>query len=864
MTTTRYQHLLGAVFLMALNASAADTVSFNFASSTGTTVASASNPIGAAETAGATGYNFTNWNNLLSDWGGNAGAIPNPILDSNGATVTGMTIGYDSPNAWNNAIATTTGDLKLMRNYLDSGVPDSPSVQITAAPYRKFDLVVYADGDGGAGQTLGPYVVRYNNTGTQFASQTEAATNVGNLLRAPVWLKETGNFSGTYTLVDTAASLSVAAAQSGNYMVFSGLKGTVNLDPTQTTSVSRAPLNGFQIVKWETANTIPGADDPAARIALYTGEVTVAANRTIGSLATSVGTYGDLVINPGVTLTLANGDLDLGDINHWVKGGGSVTPGGSTLTINRDISAGFSYLANSTDVAVNGATIVDNGGGAVGVRKTGGGKLRLQSANTYTGATTISQGSIEVGNGNGLGASTAAVTLNDAGTSFFSTALYVRTGVTLSRNIMVANLGAASSTSTLGSLEAGTGTFSGTVTLDKSAGMDIAAGSAVTFSGVISGVGGLTKVGAGTASLSGGNTYTGATTVNGGTLDLGGGAARTSASFTVNPGATLSLNGTNLFVAGHGVPLVASRVITVNNGTLLMPATTNTRIGNVVLNNGSTWTSDRVLTDYDALLADTDGGAATVSVTGSGASVMNGSGGLHLQGVQNFNVADVTASTATDMTVSMQLAGPGTTGGAAGGINKTGAGTMVLSGNNTYNGATTVSAGTLLVNGTHTGGGLITVSAGATLGGIGNVGAVTVADNGILSPGNSAGNFTVSSLTLNAASVLNFELDAPSLVYNPASDFATVGGALTLRGVLNVSPMAGFGTPAGGEKWLIMSYAGPLADNGLTMGAAPTLAGGLFYQIDTTIANQVFLTVVPEAGSGALAVLGLLLLLRRR
>ena len=837
MTKTQGKQLILLAGLFALNASAADTISFNFASSTGTSVASASDPIGAAETAGATGYNFANWNNLLSDWGGNGGAVPSPILDSNGATVTGMTIGFDSPNTWNNGIATTTGDLKLMRNYLDSGAPDSPAVQITAAPYRKFDLVVYADGDGGVGQTLGPYVVRYNTSVTQYASQTEAATNAGNLLRAPVWLKETGNFSGTYTLVDTAASLSVAVAQSGNYMVFPGLKGTINLDPTQTTSVSRAPLNGFQIVKWETGNAIPGADDPTARIALYGGNTTVAANRTIGSVATSVGTYGDLIINPGVTLTLANGDLDMGDIGHWVKGGGSLTSGTSTLTINRDISVGFAYVANSTDVAVNGATLVDNGG-AVGLRKTGGGKLRLQSANPYTGATTISQGSIEIGSATAMGASASAVTLNDAGTSFFSTALYLRNGVTLARNIVVANAGAASATSTLGSLEAGTGTFSGTVTLNKSGQVENVAGSALTFSAALSGAGGLTKAGAGSALLSGNNTYTGDTTINGGVLELAAGAKMYNAGYnntavvTVNAGSTWRLPDYSYGGVGQLADYRQRRVL--NGGTI------------EVTGNSHTSGQDFTVNAAGGTFRYTPAGQ-TLTLTGNGNTDIQLDGPLTIDGA-----GDIAATGATAI-----FTGPGA-------LNKNGGGTLTLGADNTYTGVTNVNAGKLLVNGTHTGGGLITVSAGATLGGGGTVGAVTVADSGILAPGNSAGHLTISDLTLNPASVLDFELGAPTLTQSAGSDFITATSSLTLNGILNITPIAGFGTPVSGDKWLIMTSAGGIAGSGLTIGSAPALTIGLSYAVDASNGADVFVTVVPEAGSGVLAVLGLLLLLGRR
>jgi autotransporter-associated beta strand protein len=70
----------------------------------------------------------------------------------------------------------------------------------------------------------------------------------------------------------------------------------------------------------------------------------------------------------------------------------------------------------------------------------------------------------------------------------------------------------------------------------------------------------------------------------------------------------------------------------------------------------------------------------------------------------------------------------------SGGLDKTGAGTLTLSGNNLYSGITTVDAGTLLVNGVQLFS-AVTVSASATLGGIGITGPVAVNPGGIISPG---------------------------------------------------------------------------------------------------------------------------------
>ena len=73
---------------------------------------------------------------------------------------------------------------------------------------------------------------------------------------------------------------------------------------------------------------------------------------------------------------------------------------------------------------------------------------------------------------------------------------------------------------------------------------------------------------------------------------------------------------------------------------------------------------------------------------------------------------------------------------------KLGLGSVILSGLNTYTGATIVSNGTLFVNGVVPG--TVTVRSGAALAGTGSVnGAVTVQAGGILSAGNGIGTLTL-------------------------------------------------------------------------------------------------------------------------
>lgn len=700
------------VFFVGAYATRAQVISFNFATDNGNALAP-SNPIAPTEFAGAPGYSVTNWNNLFADYYAVAGAMPTSILSSLGGTVTGLTLVYDAPNCWHNTSTNTaTGDDKLMKNYLDSGANDSPYVVLSGVPYRKFDVVFYVDGDQPANGCDGPYVVRYGNS-TQAAAQSEAALNRANLLRPIAWLKEPGMFSGTYYPLDYSNSLSVAAARTGNYFVVRGLKGNITLDPTQTTGAGtvRAPLNGFQIVPWTYTNAIPEADDALATVVLAGGPATTSVTRTVGSMTTSAGVYGDLFIDPGVTLTLANGDLDIGDINHWIKGGGSIMSGTGTLTINRDISAGLGYASGATDASINGVTLVDNGATPLNVVKTGGGKLRMQTANPYTGTTLISQGTIEIGNTGALGNASSAVTLGDSQTSYFDTGLYLRSGVSFSRDITVTSAGASAMNMLLGSIEAGTQTFSGTITLNRKTEFTATTNSSLTMAGTITGAGVLSKSGAGTVTLTGTNTYTGGTIVNAGgplVVDLIAdsgisrlGTAGGSSNYLAIAGGTLQFTGTGTYATTRYLWIdqgTGTFDITDTNGVLVLApaggtvnkAVTKTGAGQLVLGAVvSAGGSVRVNSGILALTgANTYTGGTTIAnsvlqVGTNGASGTLGIGVVTNNGLLVFNRSNL-------WTADNLITGTGM-------VVHAGSGGTTLTATNTYTGRTIVSNGYLRI-----------------------------------------------------------------------------------------------------------------------------------------------------------------------
>ncbi len=120
-------------------------------------------------------------------------------------------------------------------------------------------------------------------------------------------------------------------------------------------------------------------------------------------------------------------------------------------------------------------------------------------------------------------------------------------------------------------------------------------------------------------------------------------------------------------------------------------------------------------------------------------------------GSPNFKTFDITSGTTT---IAQVMAG-------GGGVVKSGAGTLVVSGTNLYTGTTSVSAGTLTINGNQTAAtGDVSVAAGATLSGTGTVGGATTI-SGTHAPGLGVGTQSFAgALTYASAAHLIWELVA--------------------------------------------------------------------------------------------------------
>ena len=127
-------------------------------------------------------------------------------------------------------------------------------------------------------------------------------------------------------------------------------------------------------------------------------------------------------------------------------------------------------------------------------------------------------------------------------------------------------------------------------------------------------------------------------------------------------------------------------------------------------------------------------------------------------------------------------------------INKTGSGTLILTGALNNSGGLDVNAGTLVANGA--GSTPVTITDGR-LEGSGSIGSLI--SNGTIAPGNSIGTLNVSgTVTLNSDSVLVIEVDASG-----NSDKIVATGAVTAGGTLRVSPENG--TYTDGQQYTIIT-----------------------------------------------------------
>jgi autotransporter-associated beta strand protein len=421
---------------------------------------------------------------------------------------------------------------------------------------------------------------------------------------------------------------------------------------------------------------VPGPGDVAVFDVAMSVDPNLSGSLTIQELnfSTTASSGYDLTSsNTGIKLTLTNtGTGTTSAINAANTSG--------TNTIDAPIVLGAAANSTQTFTQASGGTLIVNGvisnTNNVTLSLAGGGIIQLGGANTYTGGTTLTAGTLNINNASALGTGTFTI----AGGSNAIIDNTTAGAITLSTNNAQIWNGDFTFTGTQ-SLNLGTGA----VTLGASRAVTVNANN-LTVGGVISGSGfGLTKAGAGTLTLGGANTYSGGTTVSAGTLQLSGSGTlgSTNGGLTVN-GGTLNLNGTNQGVGN----------LTGSGGTILNNATGT----NVTLTIGN---SNGTGGNYSGVIANRTSGTGTVALTKTGTGTITLSGTNTYTGATTVNAGTLLVN--------------GNNSAATGAVSVNGGGTT-LGGTGTIGGAVTVGSGAILLGGTGSGAsGTLTLANNLTL-----------------------------------------------------------------------------------------------------------------------------------------------------
>ncbi|PWU14784.1 MAG: hypothetical protein C5B45_03910 [Chlamydiae bacterium] len=562
------------------------------------------------------------------------------------------------------------------------------------------------------------------------------------------------------------------------------------------------------------------------------------------------GIGGAIFVGDTASLTLQDNIFFLGNtVQGGAAGTGGTIPGSNGQGYAQDVFLfkGAQLIFNGTDNSSMVFNIQSDQSASVGnldagILKQNSGEVALNGSNNYRGNTQINGGILSIAS-DVLGNPSSSVIFNGGtleATSSFSS----------SRTISL--------------------TGPGTISVDPSF--------TLTLSGPISGSGAFTKANTGTLILTGAKTYSGGTTVNAGILQ----GDTTSLQGNIVDNARVVFNQTGSGTYGGNIS-GSGNVIKQNSGVVSLTGS-NTYTGGTVVNAGTLAVSGSgTLAPAGAITVnagefDISGLLAPFLTIGD----LNGSGGI-----VNLGPNALIEGTSNNTSYAGVITGTGS-------FTKQGAGTLILTGANTYTGGTTVSAGVLQGNATSLQGNILDnaslvfdqASTGTYTGVISGSGTVTKQNTGTLTltgintytggttinAGTVAfsGSGTLAStgaITINAG---NFDISAITASSQTIGNLSGTGGTVVLgaktlvEGTSNSTSYAGIITGTGaftkqGSGTLILTGAnnytgGTTVSSGILQGNTTSLQGNIldnatvvFDQTTTGTYNSVF------SGSGNLS-----------
>ncbi|MFN2623421.1 MAG: beta strand repeat-containing protein [Chthoniobacterales bacterium] len=595
-------------------------------------------------------------------WNGNGG---------NGNWSTGANWGGSAP------ASSSTTDLTFAGSN-NTGTALVPLNQNIANP---FQLNTLTFGSGAGSFFLGGNALSFtgaSNTITQSSSNAQSIANgITASNNSTVVLTLAGNGSG----IGTLSGAITAGSGNRDYAITKTGTSTFTLSGANTyggaTTINAGALN---IQNATALGTNASGTTVASGAALQ-----IQNNIAVGTEALTLNGSG--IASDGAIRNISGNNSFAGAITFGSAS--RISSDSGTLTLSGNVNnGGFLF----TESGAGNVTITGVISGAGGLTKTGGGTLTLSGAsnNTYTGATTVSQGTLVLAKPGSI--LSPAITIGGAGYSAtvqLSAALQIygaNTTINAQGQLNLNNFNEYIGTLTLsggGSIVTGTGilylggtgitsnassvtsTLPGNYSLVTNQIFNIASGTApggtdVLLSGAIGEftVGStVTKTGTGKLVLSGANSWTGLTTISAGVLNIQNASAlgTTGAGTTVSPGAALQIEG-NIAVGNEALSLNGGGIS--SDGALRNISGNNSYGGGITLGSASTINSD----------------AGTLTLSGG---IVNGGFTATFGGASNTAESGV-------------ISGNGV-------LVKTGGGTLTLSGVNTFVGGSTINGGTLVV-----------------------------------------------------------------------------------------------------------------------------------------------------------------------
>ena len=476
--------------------------------------------------------------------------------------------------------------------------------------------------------------------------------------------------NGTLNVGNNAANTTFSGQLSGAVPLVKIGAGTLTMNAYGTYH-DQTDYNGSTTVNGGTLALGPGGGN-----GVIAGTLTINSGATVNAaVAWSLG-YGATTCVSGITVN--GGVLTFTGTTPGGNAGGGTSASSITMTggtIGGSLPAWYSGITATPELTTNPSTTTAVISSGLDLRLGSGGNawFNVSQGTTASGVDLLISGPITLGTpGSGI-LKTGAGLLCLSGTSGYSGATTV-SGGTLSLTGAIAG--------------------SNVTVNDPSAVFNEAS------SGAIGGAGMTFTLTSGLATLLAQNTYAGGTFVNGGTLGLGpthSGTGIIRGNLTIGSGATV--NAAADWSLGYASGSCVSG-ITINGGVLNFTGTTNTGGGTSVSGitmTGGTISGVQVPDWYSGITHTpmlTTNASADTAVISSGLNFRLGSNGN-----VTFNVDQGSTASGVDLLISGPISAYSSFGGGGGGITKTGPGVMSLTAQNSYTGGTALQQGTIILGG---------------------------------------------------------------------------------------------------------------------------------------------------------------------